>query len=117
MNKKLIGFLLILALPLSVVATPLPAATSQNSQDGSNYHRGKHKIERLVNELNLNPEQKTKVEAIFSEQKTKFKALREETKNQIKGILSPEQISKFDKKCHKDSDSSEIKTGSENTKK
>ena len=105
MNKKLIGFLLILTLPLSVLAVP------QNSQDA--FHHGKHRIERLTKELSLTPEQVSKVESLLSEQKAKIKAIHNETKSLIQAILTPEQVSKFEKMTSKKSHEYEVKSSTQ----
>jgi protein CpxP len=56
----------------------------------------------MTKELNLNEEQKTKMDALFKEQHEKYKALHEETRTRLKEILTPEQIKKMDemKKRH-----------------
>jgi protein CpxP len=71
--------------------------------------------DRLSQELNLTPEQKTKVEGIFQEQRTQMMALRQDssvsqddrrekmekiretTHNKIRDVLTSEQKEKFDK--------------------
>ena len=89
MNKKLIGVLLILSFPLSAIAMQ-----SQQGDSGS-IDKGQ-RIERMTKELGLNEEQKAKVESIFNDQKEKFKAIREETRTRLQGILTQEQMTKFD---------------------
>lgn len=55
-----------------------------------------HKIEHLDKLLQLTPEQKTKLEAIFQEQHEKFRAIHEESHSRIKAVLNPEQMRKMD---------------------
>ena len=50
------------------------------------------KIDRLSNELQLNADQKAKLEAIFNEKHEKIHAIREESQNRIKEILNNEQF-------------------------
>ena len=88
MNKKLIGFVMILTLPLAVLAGP-----GGGSREG--HWRGP-KIERLAEKLGLTDEQKGKVEAIFSEQGAKHRAIREETRTRLQSVLTPEQVSNMD---------------------
>lgn len=50
----------------------------------------------MTKELNLTEEQKPQVEALFKEQHEKIRAIREETRSRLEGILTPEQMAKFD---------------------
>ena len=88
MNKKIITLALALALPLTVVAFP----------GGNGDFEGHHanRVERLTKSLDLTPEQKTKVEAIFKEQEEKFKIIHEETRKRLQEVLSKEQMTKMD---------------------
>lgn len=88
MNKKLIGFLLALSIPLTASAEMGPP------DDANNPHGPR--IERMTKELNLSEDQKTKVQAIFDQQKQKLKAIHEETRTSLQGVLTPEQMTKFD---------------------
>jgi len=88
MNKKIITLALALALPLTVAAFPGDQADFEG--------RHANRVERLTKELNLTPEQKTKVEAIFKEQHEKFKAIHEETQKRLQEVLSKEQMTKMD---------------------
>jgi len=89
MNKKLMTFLLVLSLPLTTYALPPqpgnPAAPEKPQR-----------VERLVKELGLSETQKGQVEAIFNEEKLKFKALKEEKRTRLQGVLTKDQMSKFD---------------------
>ena len=88
MNKKIITLALALALPLTAAAFP----GGQGDFEGHHANR----IERLTKELDLTPEQKTKVEAIFKEQHEKFKIIHEETQKQLQEVLTKEQMTKMD---------------------
>jgi Spy/CpxP family protein refolding chaperone len=86
MKKLLIGLLLALSvLPLTAFAEP----------DMDN-NMAEKRVERMTKTLDLNAEQKTKIEAIFKAQREKFKALQDETHASIKAVLTPEQATKFD---------------------
>jgi protein CpxP len=97
MNKKIITIAIALALPLTVAA--MPGAEKEGFEGG--YRHGE-KMERMAKELNLNEEQKTKMDALFKEQHEKYKSLHEETRTRLKEILTPEQMKKMDeiKKRH-----------------
>lgn len=88
MNKKIITLALALALPLTVAAFP------GDRGDFGGHHA--QRIEHLTQSLNLNPEQKTKVEALFKEQDEKFKVIHDETHKRLQEILTKEQMSKMD---------------------
>jgi periplasmic protein CpxP/Spy len=88
MNKKIITILLALALPLTVLAFP-------GDKGGFEGHHA-NRIERLTKNLDLTPEQKTKVEAIFKEQDEKFKIIHEETHKRLQEVLTKEQMTKMD---------------------
>ena len=85
MNKKLIGVLLVLSVPLTAIAVP-----SQQEDFGA------HRIERMTTELGLNPDQAAKVAAVFNDQQAKLKAVHEETRTRLQGILTPEQMTQLD---------------------
>jgi periplasmic protein CpxP/Spy len=88
MNKKIITLALALALPLTAAAFP----GDQGDFEGHHANR----VERLTKELNLTPEQKTKVEAIFKAQQEKFKVIHEETHKRLQEVLTKEQMSEMD---------------------
>ncbi|MGZ8237241.1 MAG: hypothetical protein ACXW00_03505 [Methylobacter sp.] len=96
MNKKIIMIAMALALPLTVAAMP---GTDKENDEGSHYG---NRMERMTKELNLNEEQKTKMNALFKEQHEKYKTIHEETRVRLKEILTPEQMTKMDdmKKRH-----------------
>ena len=85
MKKLLIGLLLAFCvLPLTAFAEP--------EMD----NMAEKRVERMTKTLDLNAEQKTKIEAIFKAQREKFKALQDETHASVKAVLTPEQATKFD---------------------
>jgi periplasmic protein CpxP/Spy len=88
MNKKIITLALALALPLTAAAFP--------GENGDFEGQHANKVERLSTELNLTPEQKTKVDAIFRDQREKFKIIHEETRKRLQEVLSQEQMTKMD---------------------
>jgi len=82
---------------------------------GPNHHRMGNPLEHLSENLNLNAEQKAKVQpiidqtrpqiaAIHQEAMEKMKALMESASAQIRPLLTPQQQEKFDamKKAHED---------------
>lgn len=86
MNKSVIGLLLALCvLPLTAFAEPDMANIAEK------------RVAHMTEMLNLNAEQKSKVEAIFKAQQEKFKAVHEETHASIKAVLTPEQATKFER--------------------
>lgn len=87
MNKKTILLAVALSFPVPVLAMP--------GLDG-NHMSPEHRLDRLEKELQLNPEQKAKVDEIFKEQHEKFRVIREESHARIKNVLNPEQIKKWD---------------------
>jgi protein CpxP len=92
MNKKIVTLALALTFPLSVAAF---------SEGGFEGHRG-NRLEYLTKKLDLNAEQKGKLEVIFKEQHEKIDAIHQETRSRIEKVLSPEQTAKLDelKKLH-----------------
>ena len=88
MNKKIITLALALALPLTVAAYP-------GGKGGVEGHHA-NRVEHLAKNLDLTPEQKTKVEAIFKEQEEKLKIIHEETHKRLQEVLTKEQITKLD---------------------
>jgi periplasmic protein CpxP/Spy len=88
MNKKIITLALALVLPLTAAAFP------GDNGDFGGHHA--NRVERLTKSLDLTPEQKTKVEAIFKEQQEKFKSIHEETQKRLREVLTKEQMTKMD---------------------
>lgn len=101
MNKKIITIILALALPLTVAALP--------GDPGNAEGRHADRIERLTKNLDLTPEQKTKVEAIYQEQHDKFKAIHQETRSRIEAILTKEQLAKMDSMSKQHQEKSQMK--------
>ncbi len=87
MNRKILILATALLLPLTASACP--------EQGGGDVPYG-HRLERLNTELQLSPEQKTKMETIFKEQHEKFRAIHEESHKRIKEVLTPEQVKKWE---------------------
>lgn len=85
--RKILFIAAILALPLTAFAYPGENDYGQPVD---------HKLEHLNKLLQLSPEQKTKLEAIFKEQHEKFRAIHEESHSRMKEVLSPEQMQKMD---------------------
>jgi protein CpxP len=97
MNKKIATLAIALALPLTAAAFP---GSGGGCLEG---HRG-NRLERITKTLDLNDEQKGKLEVIFKEQKEKSDAIHQETRNRMQKVLSSEQMSKLDelKKSHQE---------------
>ncbi len=89
MNKKIISIALALALPLTVAAFPGGDPAGMDAHENA-------RIERMAKRLDLNPDQKAKVEAIIKEQHDKLRAIHDETRVRIQGVLTQEQIAKMD---------------------
>ena len=86
MNKlPLIGlvFALALALPLTTMAETIDAPDAIQA-------------EHICKKLDIAPEQKERVMSIFQTQREKIQAVRDETRTSLQGVLTPEQMTKFD---------------------
>jgi hypothetical protein len=84
MNKlPLIGLVFALALPLTAMAETTDAPDAIQA-------------EHICKKLDIAPEQKEKVMAIFQTQREKIQAVRDETRTHLQGVLTPEQMTKFD---------------------
>lgn len=103
MNKNLIntGIALVLLCVAGVGHAQQSKAQAATSEKAG--------IERMSKELGLNPEQKTKVQAIFDAEKKKVEAIFEEerkqlqavqegTRTSLQGVLTPEQMNKLEQK-------------------
>ncbi len=89
MNKKIITLaLLALAVPFTFAAFP------GDRGDFEGHHA--NRVEHLSKRLDLTPEQKTKVEALFTVQDEKLKNIHEETQTRLQEILTKEQLTKLD---------------------
>jgi HlyD family secretion protein len=93
------------------VREPVPAAVTDQGDKGAGRQAGQAARERLVKELDLNAEQQTKLEAIFSEMQDKIRALTVEDQNErrkqverlraesrvrIADMLNPEQRTRYE---------------------
>lgn len=86
MNKKTIGIVLALSIPLTAMAVEDTQAEVAK------------KVECLTKDVGLNAEQQAKVQTIFEQKAQKAKALREEIHAQIQQVLTPEQVAAMEKK-------------------
>lgn len=68
------------------------AAANDNGIEG----QAEPRLDRLSRELELDADQKARLEAIFTEKHEKYRAIREEFQNSIREILSEEQMSKWE---------------------
>lgn len=102
MKKVLIGLLLATSLPLAAFAGGMPPGGPNGGgpggSDGPDGYRKNHihKMEMIAQELGLNEDQKNKVLTIMEEQKAKFQAVHDETRTRLQGVLTPEQLTKFE---------------------
>ena len=87
MDKLFILRVFIMAFSLNAVA-----AANDNGIDG----QAEPRMDHLSRELELDADQKAKLEAIFTEKHEKFRAIREQFQNNIREILSEEQMSKWE---------------------
>ena len=87
MNKKILILTSALLLPMGAFAF------SGEDIPDTHHHRG---LENLSKDLQLNAEQKTKLETILKEQHEKFRAIHEESHQRIKELLTPEQLTKWE---------------------
>ena len=114
MTRKLITLMAAGGLALGGL-TYLRANEPDEHGAGPNHHRMGNPLEHLSENLNLNAEQKAKVQpiidqtrpqiaAIHQEAMDKMKALMESASAQIRPLLTPQQQEKFDamKKAHED---------------
>ena len=65
---------------------------------------GRDGADRMSNELQLSPDQKAKLEAIFNEKHEKIRAIREQAQARVREVLSEEQFSQWEqlKKRHRE---------------
>lgn len=87
MHKSIIALALALALPVTVMAGP-------GEKGGYEDHHAA-RLEHMTQELGLSADQKTKLEGVFNDSREKFKAIHEQMKKQIEGILTKEQLAKY----------------------
>lgn len=79
------------------VAIGLVLAAASHRLMWRRHHDPAKRFDRFAAKLELTPEQKVKMRALFDEGKTKMSALREEGRGKISAILTPEQRVKFEK--------------------
>lgn len=77
----------------TTAASPAPAATANSGKLTKNHGK---KMDKVAQELGLNEEQKTKMQAIIEEKHQKLKAIHDETNAKLKAVLTPEQFTKFE---------------------
>ena len=95
MIKKIIILVLVLAVPLTLSAFP-------GDKGGFEGHHA-NRVEHLTKKLNLTPEQKNQVDALFKAQGEKLKVIHEETQTRLQEILTKAQMTELDelkKQCH-----------------
>ena len=106
MNKKYIAVTLIIGWFLGAASGLLLSHLCH--MQGWHWEHGHHMRDRLYKEINLTPEQKTRVDAIFktthqkiqqvfSNTRSQMEAVRKDTRSQIRQLLTPEQQGAFDK--------------------
>lgn len=82
-------------------------AGDKEDRGGRGWQKGGHRFERLIETLNLTPEQKAKVQPVFDQAKPQLKAIHQEamqkaktimdnTMAQIRPMLTKEQQQKMD---------------------
>jgi Spy/CpxP family protein refolding chaperone len=57
--------------------------------------RGGGMLDRMATELKLTPDQKSKIQAIFTDQRTKMEKLRADTDTKVKKVLTPAQQKQY----------------------
>ncbi|TRX03047.1 Spy/CpxP family protein refolding chaperone [Candidatus Methylobacter oryzae] len=87
MNKKIIIIALAVLLPFTAMAA--------GNETGNHEGRRGEKIKQLTKELGLSAEQQSRLETIFQQHHEKLKALREEKHKLMEGVLTSEQIAKY----------------------
>lgn len=88
MNKKLVSVVMIMLMPLTGMA-------AVNDASPHEWHRGE-RIERLTQELGLSADQKAQLVTIFQQHHEKLKALHDEQHKLLEGVLTKEQMAKYD---------------------
>lgn len=101
----------------SVMAGPGRRPAPQTSAE-----RNAHVVDGMTKDLGLNPEQQKQMLAILEQTGAKYKAvhdgvapqmeaIRKEGRDQIRGILTQDQITKFDEKLHQMDEDRKKRTG------
>ncbi len=91
MNKRIVTITLVLFLPLTVLA--FPGGKGCNRKEN---HHG-DRVEHMAKQLDLNANQKNKLEVIFNEKHKRHEAMRREIRLRIQKVLSSEQMARLDK--------------------
>lgn len=87
MNEKTMIMALAVLLPFTAMAA--------GNETGHHQSRHGEKIKQLTKELSLSTDQKSRLETIFQQHHEKLKALREEKHKLIEGVLTREQMAKY----------------------
>lgn len=87
MNEKTMIMALAVLLPFTAMAA--------GNETGNHQSQHGEKIKPLTKELNLSTDQKSRLETIFQQHREKLKALREEKHKLIEGVLTREQMAKY----------------------
>jgi len=88
MNKKMLGIIVVLSLPLSVFA---------QADKGADFKkRHGNKVEMMAKNLGLTDAEKVKVTEIYKEQHIKHKAIKQETRKRLSEILTADQMKQYD---------------------
>jgi periplasmic protein CpxP/Spy len=108
-----LGAALAIGVPVFAQNAPDSSQQSQQTQAAPNGHRYGNRMQKLSQELNLTPDQQTKIKPIFQQaraqaktirqdtslsqdqKRAKMKELHENTMAQLNGILTPEQQSQL----------------------
>lgn len=99
---------IVLGIVLSVTTSAVQAQKNSPAADN------RDAINRMTQELGLNEEQQSKVEAIlskerkkveavFNEERKKLQSIQEETRSSLKAVLTREQMDKLDQKMRQGS--------------
>ncbi len=87
------GFLAVLTV-LSLVTAPAVYANEGGEREGKDPAK---RVEHLKKKLGLNDDQAGKIKALFEAEKAEREARRKKFHDEMAGILTPEQLAKFEK--------------------
>lgn len=79
------------------IMLPLAAFAGDKKHSHPDSPFGGPRMEKVVDALELNDNQKAQVEQIFKMHREKMQSLREDTENQVNAVLTEEQRKKLDK--------------------
>ncbi len=85
----------IIALAAGAALIAAPLMTNMATADMPGGRRG-NKMEKMATELNLSPQQKEEMQAIWEAAREDMKAIRQKADADMKSVLDPEQQQKFD---------------------